>query len=67
MVKIHFGTSIKMIAFLLETFLDFLKEIELKLEQCATSFSDYTTPLIHRQSFPMIHHNLDTMYGTEKL
>ena len=24
-------------------------------------------PLIHRQSFPMIHHNLDTMYGTEKL
>ena len=24
-------------------------------------------PLIHGQSFPMIHHNLDTMYGTEKL
>ena len=23
--------------------------------------------LIHRQSFPMIHHNLDAMYGTEKL
>ena len=25
------------------------------------------SPLIHGQSFPMIHHNLDTMYGTEKL
>ena len=24
-------------------------------------------PLIHGQSFSMIHHNLDTMYGTEKL
>ena len=48
MVKIHFGCNIK-IAFLLETLLDFLKEIEAGLKQGiievklkqSTSFSDY--------------------------